>query len=349
MIGPIHLNNMKSSKAHIEVRLYPGLVMVRDARNRPLRDLRISLTDRCNMRCRYCMPREHFDGQHEFLAKKEILSYEELTTVVQSLIPLGLSKVRLTGGEPLLRKDICSFIKMLPRELDLAMTTNGILLERFANDLAEAGLDRVTVSLDAVDIETFQAMGDTNETPETVLRGIEAARKAGLSVKVNTVIRAGYNEHSVNMVADRFIGSDVIVRYIEFMDVGQTNSWNNDEVITGDLMREMLENIQPLNQNHVGEVANRYIRGSQELGFIESVSKPFCGECNRARISADGSLYTCLFASKGNDLKSLIRMGASKEQIGEAVRSIWTQRDDAYSQNRGLIDQEKVEMSFIGG
>lgn len=323
--------------------------MVRDTRNRPLRDLRISLTDRCNMRCRYCMPREHFDTNHEFLAKKEILTYEELTTIVESLIPLGLSKVRLTGGEPLLRKDICKFIEMLPQGLDLAMTTNGILLEKFAQDLANSGLKRVTVSLDAVDVETFQAMGDTNEVPETVLRGIEAARKAGLGVKVNTVIRAGYNEHSVKMVADRFIGSDVIVRYIEFMDVGQTNSWNLDEVITGEMMQQMFDGLKSLQANHVGEVANRFLRGSQEVGFIESVSKPFCGECNRARISADGSLYTCLFASKGNDLKALIRMDATREQIAEAVRSIWTVRDDAYSQNREIIDKEKVEMSFIGG
>ncbi len=325
-----------------------ALNMVTDALNRPLRDLRISLTDRCNMRCRYCMPREHFDS-HNFLAKEEILSYEELTTVVESLIPLGLTKVRLTGGEPLLRRDVCSFIEMLPKELDLAMTTNGILLERFAADLAAAGLNRVTVSLDALDVETFQAMGDTDETPETVLRGIEAARMAGLTVKVNTVIRAGYNEHSVEKVAERFVGTDVVVRYIEFMDVGETNSWNNDEVITGEMMRAMLENLQPVKQNHVGEVANRYMRGNQEIGFIESVSKPFCGDCNRARISADGSLYTCLFASKGNDLKSLLRMDATKEQIADAVRSIWSIRDDAYSQNRGNQVQEKVEMSFIGG
>jgi cyclic pyranopterin phosphate synthase len=325
-----------------------ALNMVTDALNRPLRDLRISLTDRCNMRCRYCMPREHFDS-HNFLAKEEILSYEELTTVVESLVPLGLTKVRLTGGEPLLRRDVCSFIEMLPKELDLAMTTNGILLERFAADLAAAGLNRVTVSLDALDVETFQAMGDTDETPETVLRGIEAARMAGLTVKVNTVIRAGYNEHSVEKVAERFVGTDVVVRYIEFMDVGETNSWNNDEVITGEMMRAMLENLQPVKQNHVGEVANRYMRGNQEIGFIESVSKPFCGDCNRARISADGSLYTCLFASKGNDLKSLLRMDATKEQIADAVRSIWSIRDDAYSQNRGNQVQEKVEMSFIGG
>ncbi len=322
--------------------------MVRDARNRPLRDLRISLTDRCNMRCRYCMPREYFEN-HDYLSKKEILSYEELALIVDALVPLGLTKVRLTGGEPLLRRDVCSFINMLPKELDIAMTTNGILLERYAKDLAEAGLKRVTVSLDALDKETFQAMGDTKETPETVLRGIEAARKSGLSVKVNTVIRAGYNEHSVQRVAERFLGTDVIVRYIEFMDVGETNSWNTEEVITGEMMRKMLDNLVPLDENHQGEVANRYKRGSQEFGFIESVSNPFCGDCNRARISADGSMYTCLFASKGNDLKSILRMGASKEQIAEAVRSIWSKRDDAYSQTRGESVKPKIEMSFIGG
>ena len=322
--------------------------MVTDALNRPLRDLRISLTDRCNMRCRYCMPKEHFDN-HQFLDKFEILTYEELSLVVESLVPLGLTKVRLTGGEPLLRRDVCSFIEMLPKNLDIAMTTNGILLEKYAKDLAKSGLNRVTVSLDALDKETFQAMGDTKENPETVLRGIEAARMAGLKVKVNTVIRAGYNEHSIEKIADRFVGTDVIVRYIEFMDVGETNSWNNDEVITGEMMRKMLDSIVPIDANHRGEVANRYMRGSQELGFIESVSKPFCGDCNRARISADGSLYTCLFASQGNDLKSILRMGASKEQIAEAVRSIWSKRDDAYSQNRGLNVDAKVEMSFIGG
>ena len=322
--------------------------MVTDALNRPLRDLRISLTDRCNMRCRYCMPREHFDS-HEFLAKEEILSYEELTTIVEALVPLGLQKIRLTGGEPLLRRDICSLIEMLPQNLDLAMTTNGLLLERYAVDLAKAGLKRVTVSLDALDTETFQAMGDTQETPETVLRGIEAARMAGLQVKVNTVIRAGYNEHSVQKIAERFVGTNVIVRYIEFMDVGETNSWHTEEVITGEMMRKMLENVKPIKPNHVGEVANRYIRGTQEIGFIESVSKPFCGDCNRARISADGSLYTCLFAPRGSDLKSILRMGASKQQIADAVRSIWSARDDAYSENRGKAVDEKVEMSFIGG
>ena len=325
-----------------------ALTMVTDALNRPLRDLRISLTDRCNMRCRYCMPREHFDS-HQFLSKSEILSYEELAFIVESLVPLGLQKIRLTGGEPLLRRDICEFIKMLPQGLDLAMTTNGLLLEKFAKKLAASGLKRVTVSLDALDVETFQAMGDTNATPETVLRGIEAARMAGLKVKINTVIRAGYNEHSIEKIAERFFGTEVIVRYIEFMDVGETNSWNTREVITGEMMRGMLEGLESIQPNHTGEVANRYRRGSQEIGFIESVSKPFCGECNRARISADGSLYTCLFASNGNDLKSILRMGASKEQIAEAVRSIWSKRDDAYSEDRGKISNDKIEMSFIGG
>ena len=322
--------------------------MVRDLRNRPLRDLRISLTDRCNMRCRYCMPREHFKS-HEFLEKNQILSYEELILIVESLIPLGLTKVRLTGGEPLLRKDVCSFIEMLPQHLDIAMTTNGILLERYAQKLRDAGLNRVTVSLDALDIETFQAMGDTSEKPETVLRGIEAARLVGLSVKVNTVIRAGYNEHSIEKISDRFLGTDVVVRFIEFMDVGATNSWDDLDVVTGEMMRTMLSDLEEVDANHVGEVANRYKRGNQEIGFIESISKPFCGDCNRARISADGSLYTCLFTSKGNDLKSLIRMNATKENLADAITNIWSKRDDAYSQNRGKIETEKVEMSFIGG
>ena len=294
------------------------------------------------------MPREHFKS-HEFLEKDQILSYEELILIVESLIPLGLTKVRLTGGEPLLRKDVCSFIEMLPQHLDIAMTTNGILLERYAQRLRDAGLNRVTVSLDALDIETFQAMGDTSEKPETVLRGIEAARSVGLSVKVNTVIRAGYNEHSIEKISDRFLGTDVVVRFIEFMDVGATNSWDDLDVITGEMMRTMLSDLEEVDANHVGEVANRYKRGNQEIGFIESISKPFCGDCNRARISADGSLYTCLFTSKGNDLKSLIRMNATKENLADAITNIWSKRDDAYSQNRGKIETEKVEMSFIGG
>jgi cyclic pyranopterin phosphate synthase len=229
------------------------------------------------------------------------------------------------------------------------MTTNGLLLEDSVKSLVAAGLDRVTVSLDAVDIETFQAMSDTTAKPETVLKGIEAARLAGLKVKVNTVVRAGFNEHSVKMVADRFIGSDVIVRFIEFMDVGETNNWNLEEVITGEQMRNMFDELTPLPPNHVGEVAKRYLRDEQEIGFIESISAPFCSDCSRARITADGALHTCLFSSQGHDLKSMLRMGATSDDIAEAVRAIWTGRDDAYSEIRGLVEKEKVEMSFIGG
>jgi cyclic pyranopterin phosphate synthase len=295
------------------------------------------------------MPKEHFDSKHKFLPRSEILDYEEIVLIVNSLIPLGLKKVRLTGGEPLLRKDICELIKMLPEELDIAMTTNGILLEKYAPKLKKSGLKRVTVSLDAIDIETFQAMGDTKETPETVLRGIETARLAGLKVKINTVIRAGYNEHSINKISERFVGSDVIVRFIEFMDVGETNSWNLDEVLTGEQMRKMFESLEMVQPNHNGEVAKRFLHGQQELGFIESVSKPFCGDCNRARLSADGSLFTCLFASVGHDLKAMIRLGATRKDIRDAICTIWESRDDAYSETRSTTNRPKIEMSFIGG
>jgi len=295
------------------------------------------------------MPREHFAENHEFLNKTEILSYEEIASIVNSLVPLGLEKVRLTGGEPLLRRDIDKLVKQLPSELDLAITTNGLLLERYAEILFDSGLDRVTVSLDAIDEETFQKMGDTKESPSKVLKGIEKALSVGLKVKINSVIRKGVNTHSIKEISDYFINSDVIVRFIEYMDVGETNSWNLDEVVSGEEMRKILEPLYTIEQNYTGEVANRYSRGSQELGFIESVSKPFCHSCNRARLSADGKIYTCLFASKGNDLKSLLRMGASEEDIRIAISSIWKNRDDAYSENRGKMEHSKVEMSYIGG
>lgn len=323
--------------------------MVEDKRGRPFRDLRISLTDRCNMRCRYCMPREHFSGDHQFLDKSEILSYEEISFVVKSMLPLGLEKVRLTGGEPLLRRDIGELISQLPNKLDIALTTNGLLLGDNAEMLMNSGLDRVTVSLDAIDVKTFQEMGDTKENPEKVLNGIQSALDVGLQVKVNTVIRKGINEHSVNQISEHFEGTDVIVRFIEFMDVGETNSWDLEEVFTGDEMRKLLLPLSPISGNYEGEVANRYQKGSQELGFIESVSKPFCHSCNRARLSADGQIYTCLFANKGNDLKSIIRMGATESDIQNAMKTIWSNRDDAYSENRGKVSHSKVEMSYIGG
>ena len=323
--------------------------MVLDKRGRPLRDLRVSLTDRCNMRCTYCMPKEHYNNEHVFLPKSEVLSYEEFALIIESLVPLGLEKVRITGGEPLMRRDLPNFIAMLPKNLDIAMTTNGIMLARHVKQLKEAGLDRVTVSLDAIDTDTFQKMSDSNYQPEMVLTGIKAALQAGLGVKVNCVVRAGINEHAVREITNYFNGSDVVVRFIEFMDVGETNSWNLDEVISGDEIRSRFEGLEPLKPTHKGEVANRYNWNGQELGFIESVSKPFCGDCSRARISANGSLYTCLFASKGYDLKGIIRMGATESDIAKAVRSIWTDRDDAYSELRGIVKQEKIEMSYIGG
>jgi len=295
------------------------------------------------------MPKEHYSNEHDFLPKTEILSYEELSLIVDSLIPLGLEKVRITGGEPLMRRDICEFIAMLPKNLDIAMTTNGIMLADNAKKLKSAGLDRVTVSLDALDTETFQLLSDSNYESSQVLEGIDAALESGLGVKVNCVVILGTNDHAVKQIANHFQDTDVIVRFIEYMDVGETNSWKLEEVFTGENMRKEFDGIQPLPANHLGEVAKRYNWNGQEIGFIESVSKPFCGDCSRARISADGSLFTCLFASKGHDLKGIIRMGATSVEISEAIRSIWKNRDDAYSEKRGIISQEKVEMSYIGG
>ena len=295
------------------------------------------------------MPREHFASNHVFLPKSEILSYEEIAQLTASMIPLGLEKVRLTGGEPLLRRNIERLIEMMPKGVDLAMTTNGILLENMAQKLWDAGLKRVTVSLDAIDEDTFRKMADSDVSPAQVLAGIDAALEVGMKVKVNVVVKRGVNEHSVEDMVDYFANTGVIVRFIEFMDVGETNHWRLDDVVTGDQMREMLGELEEMPPQYVGEVARRFHIAGQEVGFIESVSRPFCGNCNRARISADGSLYTCLFASKGHDLRGLIRLGASDEQIAEAVKSIWEGRDDAYSELRGQTEKPRVEMSFIGG
>ena len=249
------------------------MVGIRDTRGRPLRDLRISVTDRCNMRCRYCMPREVFGSDFAFLSKMDILTYEEIDRLAGLFISLGVEKIRLSGGEPLLRKDLPELISMLAlRKVEIAMTTNGVLLPRFAPALSAAGLDRVTVSLDALDEATFAAMTDSGHTVAAVLAGIEAAESVGLGpIKINTVVKKGANEDELIDLVERFSSREIAVRFIEFMDVGKTNAWNLDEVITGKMMRQMLENIKPLDANHVGEVANRYQRGSQEIGFIESV------------------------------------------------------------------------------
>ena len=331
-----------------------------DAHQRPLRDLRISVTDRCNFRCTYCMPREHFGPEHAFLERRELLTYEEICTVVAALLPTGLEKVRLTGGEPLLRRDLIEFIRMLRTlapQMDLAMTTNGVLLEKQAPALVQAGLDRVTVSLDALDKATFQTMADTDAfQPDDILRGIDAALKAGLKVKVNTVVRKGMNEHQIVPIAQACTERDIPLRFIEFMDVGTTNAWDLREVVSGEEIRSIITTqigpLTPLAGQPKSEVARRYhTENGQEFGFINSVTEPFCGSCTRARLSANGSLYTCLFASEGHDVKSLIRMGASEKDVQNAVRSIWNRRDDTYSLERAKSKdaKPKVEMSFIGG
>ena len=272
----------------------------------------------------------------------------------------GLQKVRLTGGEPLLRRDLTDLVSMLRQagpELDLAMTTNGALLKNHAESLREAGLDRVTVSLDAVEPETFQAMADTEQVdPEAIFAGIKEAQRAGLTVKVNTVVRKGVNEDQILPLARICLQHNIPLRFIEYMDVGNTNAWKLDEVITGAEIRRIIEGefgpLKPLPSIEASEVARRYtLESGYEFGFIESVSNPFCGDCSRARLSANGSIYTCLFSSSGNDLKGLLRFGASQNDVQEAIRAIWEQRKDRYSMERTELtgDENKVEMSFIGG
>ena len=331
-----------------------------DARNRPLRDLRISVTDRCNFRCTYCMPREHFGPQHSFLPRDELLTYEEMTFVTASLLPLGLEKIRLTGGEPLLRKNITTLIgqlRELDPTLDIALTTNGALLFQHAASLKKAGLNRVTVSIDALDEGTFQSLADTtSHTPELILKGIEKAIEVGLGVKVNTVVKKGMNDEEILPLAEKFESIGVPLRFIEFMDVGNTNAWQMEDVMSGANIRELLAQrfgtLTPVQGQQASEVAKRYSTSEgYEFGFIESVTSPFCGDCTRARLSANGQIYTCLFATKGHDIKSILRMGGSTQEIGNAIASIWTTRNDRYSEERGAQRRSdtKVEMSFIGG
>lgn len=331
-----------------------------DRQARPLRDLRISITDRCNFRCTYCMPREHFGSDHVFLPRSDLLTYEEIVTVVESLLPAGLEKVRLTGGEPLLRSDVTVLVRLLKAtgpHLDLALTTNGALLSKHAKELADAGLNRVTVSLDALDPTTFAAMADTTKTtPSDVLDGIDAAMNAGLGVKVNTVVRRGMNEDEILPLAEACAQRGVPLRFVEFMDVGNTNAWEMAEVVSGAEVRTRIEHrfgpLTPHQGQGVHEVARRFTTAAgQEFGFINSVTQPFCGDCSRARLSANGSLYTCLFSSSGNDLKAMLRMQATTDDIHVAIKRVWTDRNDRYSMERQERQgsTQKVEMSFIGG
>jgi cyclic pyranopterin phosphate synthase len=332
---------------------------VLDRLERPLRDLRISVTDRCNMRCRYCMPRETFGRDYAFMAHEQLLSFEEIARLSRAFAALGVRKLRLTGGEPLLRREIERLVAMLaavPGIEDVALTTNGALLAAKADALARAGLERVTVSLDALDEQTFKGMGDTRLSPARVLAGIDAALAAGLSpLKVNMVVRRHMNEREVLRMADRFRHSGAVLRFIEYMDVGATNGWRREDVVASEEIRAAIEGrwaLEALPAAHPGEVASRYRYrdGAGEIGFVHSVTNPFCGACNRARLSADGRLYTCLFATDGHDLRGLLREGASEERVRGRLREIWEGRRDRYSAERPRAEREKrVEMSFIGG
>jgi cyclic pyranopterin phosphate synthase len=330
-----------------------------DTLGRPLRDLRISVTDRCNFRCTYCMPKEVFGHAYEFLRRAELLTFEEITRLARVFAGHGMEKIRLTGGEPLLRRDLDQLVGMLAGipGVDLTLTTNGSLLPQRAPALAAAGLRRVTVSLDSLDDEVFRAMNDVDFPVARVLEGIEAAARAGLRpVKVNMVVKRGVNDGSVLAMARRFHGTPHIVRFIEYMDVGHTNGWRLDDVVPAAEIVETIDRelpLEPLEPNYPGEVANRwrYCDGGGEIGVIASVTRPFCGSCTRARLSADGKLYTCLFAVHGHDLRGLLRGGVSDDELSAAISGVWGRRADRYSEVRSANTAElpKVEMSYIGG
>jgi GTP 3',8-cyclase len=329
-----------------------------DTLGRPLRDLRISVTDRCNFRCVYCMPREVFDADHKFLPHSAILTFEEITRLAGLFVGLGVRKLRLTGGEPLVRKGIDRLIGMLaPLGADLTLTTNGSLLARQARALKAAGLDRITVSLDSLDEATFRAINDADFPVADVLEAIDVAAAAGFApIKVNMVVKRGVNEGEIVAMARHFRGTGHIVRFIEYMDVGSTNGWRMDDVVPSiEVVRRIGEAfpLEPLDPNYPGEVAERwrYRDGAGEIGVISSVTQAFCATCNRLRLSTEGSLYTCLFAQRGHDLKSLLRGGASDAEIVNEIAALWRARDDRYSEIRTAetARQRKVEMSYIGG
>jgi len=335
----------------------PGAPVV-DTRGRRLHDLRISVTDRCNFRCVYCMPKDVFGRDYPFLPQDALLSFEEIARIARTFAGLGVEKIRLTGGEPLLRRHVERLVAMLAGlPVDLTLTTNGALLARKAKALADAGLKRVTVSLDALDDATFRAMGDTDTPVAQVLDGIEAASRAGLApVKVNAVVRRGMNEHAILDLARHFRGTGHIVRFIEYMDVGATNGWRMDDVVPA---AEIVERIgrefplEPVDPNYAGEVAERwrYRDGAGEIGVIASVTQAFCRDCTRLRLSTDGKLYTCLFATEGHDLRALLRGGADDATIARAAAAVWRGRTDRYSELRTAATprERRIEMSYIGG
>ena len=344
---------------------------VRDLLGRPLGDLRISVTDRCNFRCVYCMPRAVYGPEHPFLARAELLTFEEIERLARIFVGLGVRKLRLTGGEPLLRRDLPELIRrLLPLGVPIALTTNGSLLRLQAAALREAGLTRLTVSLDTLDPVVFRRMNDAEFAPQEVLAGIAAAESAGFeSIKINAVVRRGVNEDAIVDLMQKFRGSAHVLRFIEYMDVGVSNGWRLEDVVpAAEILRRItaadasadqaapasLEPLAPIAPTALGEVAKRYRRGdgSGEIGIISSVSQPFCGDCVRARLSADGKIFTCLFASQGSDIKAPLRDGATDRQLTERIAAIWRARSDRYSELRSRATPglpRRVEMSYIGG
>ncbi|MCR6106850.1 GTP 3',8-cyclase MoaA [Salipaludibacillus agaradhaerens] len=335
---------------------------ITDKFSRPLRDLRISVTDRCNFRCRYCMPSEIFDKYFKFLPKNDILTFEEITRLASVLANRGgVKKLRITGGEPLMRQNLSTLISML-HEIegidDIAMTTNGVFLPKYAKELKLAGLKRVTISLDSLNDQTFMAINDRGIGVHKVLEGIEAARQAGLDVKINMVVKRGMNEEDILPMAHFFKDTSIILRYIEYMDVGNSNGWTLDHVISKQEIFNMINKelpIEPVEPNYVGEVADRFRfkDNGQEIGIISSVTDAFCASCSRARLSADGKLVTCLFSSGGHDVRDVLRSGATDEELAAFVKDIWEKRDDRYSEERlkhtNKQQLKKIEMSHIGG
>jgi GTP 3',8-cyclase len=332
-------------------------MQVLDTLNRPLHDLRISVTDRCNFRCVYCMPKEVFGREYRFLERRELLTFEEIARIAQTFVSLGVEKLRITGGEPLVRRDLERLIELLaPLGVDLTLTTNGSLLPAKAEALAQAGLRRITVSLDSLDDATFQALNDVDFPASRVLEGIDAAAAAGLPVKVNCVVKRGVNDGELVALAERFRGTGHTLRFIEYMDVGHTNGWRLDDVVPAAEIVATFDaafGIEPIEAAYPGEVARRYryVDGSGEFGVISSVTQPFCGNCSRARLSAEGKLFTCLFGLRGHDLRALLRGGATDEDLQQAVKALWGRRSDRYSELRSAatVDLPKVEMSYIGG
>ena len=365
---PLVDQRLQSRVARVPATPIPATGLLGDALGRPLRDLRISVTDRCNFRCSYCMPKEIFDKDYAYLPHSALLSFEEITRVARVFVAHGVQKIRLTGGEPLLRKNVELLIEQLAalrttegRPLDITLTTNGSLLERKAASLKAAGLQRVTVSLDGLDDAIFRAMNDVDFPVADVLRGIDAAQAAGLGpIKVNMVVKRGTNDDQILPMARHFKGSGIVLRFIEYMDVGATNGWRMDEVLPSAEVVQRIHAELPLVQldpSAPGETAERwgYADGAGEIGVISSVTQAFCGDCNRARLSTEGQLYLCLFATHGHDLRHLIRGTASDEELASAIGAIWQGRDDRYSQLRASMPPDvstgtrRIEMSYIGG